>query len=146
MPTTPALADAELIVRNYLTTVTAITDVVGTDDNGQARVYTIIPKDAPAGPFLRLYRVGGAPRLGGTVTLDAPVIQLDAYGGSKATPRALLADAVAALADIAYASHTGASVSTPSFGQARHLPDPDFDPARERYVTDLELVVRPARS
>ena len=146
MPTTPIAADAELVVRTYLVGIAAIEDIVGTDANGEVRVYTVIPKPAPTEPFLRLYRIGGAPRLGGTVTLDAPVIQLDAYGGSKATARGLLADAVAALADIAYASHTGASVSTPSFGQARHLPDPDFDPARERYVTDLELVVRPARS
>jgi len=145
MPTTPALADAELVVRTYLTTITAISDVVGTDANGEVRVYTIIPKDAPAGPFIRLYRIGGAPRPGGTATLDAPIIQLEAYGGSKSTARGLLADAVAALADIAYSSHAGASVSTPAFGQARHLPDVDFHPPRERYVTDLELTVRPAR-
>lgn len=146
MPTTPALADAELVVRTYLTNITAIADIVGTDDNGEVRVYTVIPKPAPAGPFLRVFRLGGAPRAGGTVTLDAPVIQLDAYGGSKSTARRLMAEAIAALADIAYATHTGASVSTPTFGQNRHLPDPDFDPARERYVGDLELVVRPARA
>ena len=145
MPTTPIAADAELVVRTYLVGIAAIEDIVGTDANGEVRVYTVIPKPAPTEPFLRLYRLGGGPRPGGTLTLDAPVIQLDAYGGSKSTARRLMDTARAALADIAYATHAGASVSSPAFGAMRHLPDPDFEPTRERYVSDVELTIRPAR-
>ena len=145
--TTPLLADAELVVRTYLvsTAGAGVTAITGAD-SGNARVYTITTQPAPAAgvAFVRLFRVGGAPAL--NLAVDRPVIQLECYGGSKFTAGRLLEEVRRALLGIADASHVGASVARPRFGTARYLPDPDFTPARPRYIADVEFVLRPARS
>lgn len=144
----PLLADAELVLRTFLVSSAGagVTALTGATDDGNPRVYTITPTPAPdAGiAFVRLFRIGGAPDA--NVSVDRPVIQLECYGGSKFTAGRLLEEVRRAIAGIADATHAGASVGRPIFGTARYLPDPDFKPARPRYIADVAFVLRPARS
>ena len=149
MPTAATLPDVELMVRTLLVDTAAIASLVGTDERGEVRVYTVIPKPAPSTPFLRVIRLGGVDRPRRAVGL--PVVQFDAYGGTKAQARELLAAVYVAL-EAAEAAGTiaGGYVQGTIPGASRYLPDPDLmterNAARERYVGDAQITTRPARS
>lgn len=148
MPTADLLPDAELMVRTFLVGRTAISDLVGTDDNGEVRVYTIIPNPSPSTAFVRLIRVGGTPlaRRG----VDRPIIQLDAYGGTKAQARTLAATIGRELEALDGVTVAGGTVQGIEPGAGRYIPDPDLTTergrARERYIVDVTLTTRPDRT
>lgn len=155
MPIPTLAADAELITRTYLAGVAEVAAIVGTDDRGQPRVYTVIPTAGgqlapPDGAFLRLRRLPSPPRKLYRPEFDAAAMQLDAYGGSKRTANRLIETARAALSVMHLAAHTGAIVSAVEFGPMGYIPDPDLltssSNARERFVADVTVVLRPARS
>lgn len=148
MPTADVLPDAELMVRTFLVGRSAISSIVGTDERGEVRVYTIVPNPAPPGPFVRLVRVGGTPRARrGT---DAPLVQLEAYGGTKNQARTLAATIAAELEALEGTVVASGYVQGIAPGSARYLPDQDLQTergrARERYVLDAQLTTRPSRS
>jgi hypothetical protein len=136
--TTPLPADVELVVVTYLRrTGSRVEELV--DD----RVYTTIPKDATY-PLLRVVRVAGGPVRSVPLHLEAAVLQLDAYGGSKADARRLIDTARAELADVHLEAHADAVVSGVTFGAVRYFPEPDFTPPKPRYSGDVTVYLHPA--
>jgi len=148
MPTSPTLPDAELLVRTYLDGVAAVTGLLDVDAQGNEPIYTVTPKPAPTGRFVRLFRLGGPPRA--RRGIDTAVIQVEAYGGTKAQARELAAECSAALDDIEDGSHADGSVSGSSSSSFRYLPDSDLmtarNAARERYIATVDLTIRAART
>lgn len=150
MPTAVVLPDAELLVRTFLVGRSAITDIVGVDERGEGRVYTVIPNPAPTGPFLRLIRAAGPAT--SRRNIDRPLIQLDAYGGTKAQARNLVATVAAELEALEGATVAGVAGYCQGVdpGSERYIPDPDLQTergrARERYILDVALVTRRDRS
>ncbi len=136
--TTPLPADVELVVVTYLRRNGSRLEALVDD-----RVYTTVPKAATF-PLLRVVRFAGGPVRSVPLHLEAAVLQLDAYGGSKADARRLLDTARAELADAHLATHTGAVVTGVDFGAVRYLPDGDYDPPRPRYSGDVTVYVHPA--
>lgn len=156
MPIPTLAPDAELITRTYLVGIAELVARVGTDENGEVRVYTKLPTGGgkvtlPTTGFLRLRRLLAPPR-GNQYRREmiGAAIQLDAYGGSKRDAFLIIETALAALEVMPAAAHDGAIVSAVEFGPAGYLPDPDLltaaGNARERYVADVTVVARPART
>lgn len=134
------LPDAEDIVVAFLLGQAEISDLIST------RVYSAIPKD-PGFPLLLVRRVAGAPRFSRPLRVDQPIIQLDAYGGTKKQARNLAATACAVIAARVSGVHDESGVvAGVVFGQFSWLPDPGYSPAKPRYVTDFTLTVRPVDS
>ena len=148
MPTVSVIPDAELVVRSFLVGRTAVSDLVGTDERGEVRLYTVTPNPAPAAAFGRLIRVGGVdlPRR----SLGRPLIQLEAYGGTKSQARLLAATMAAELEAIDGATVVAGYVQGVEPGTLRYLPDQDLQTergrARERYIFDAVLTIRAARN
>lgn len=131
------LPDVEALVSQFLRAQDEITDLV------DERVYTVIPKNA-AFPLLLAHRPpGGLAVTSRPLYLDAALVQLDAYGGSKGQARNLIETARAVLAARLEGVHESGVVTGVQFGSMGYLPDPDFTPARPRYVADLTVWVRP---
>lgn len=126
--------DVELVTVTFLKAQAAISSLVGT------RVYTVVP-NSPTWPLLRVVRIGGGPLSSYPLHLDQALLQIDAYGGSKYEARTLVETVKAELAEIQLASHSGAVVTGANFGTTRYLPDSTFDPARPRYVADVEISI-----
>lgn len=140
---TPVLPDAELVVVDYLRrSGSRVVDLLPTDAKGNVTVYTTVPKAAEF-PLLRVVRFGGGPTRRRPYHLDHVALQLDAFGGSKAEARRLLATALAELADIAEHTHTGAVVTGATIGGMRYLPDPDYTPPKPRYTADATVIIHP---
>lgn len=135
--TIPAtLPDVELVVVNYLRLVAAVDALI------DGRVFTVIPY-APTFPMLRVVRVGGAPLRDDPLRFDVAELELAAYGGSKADARRLIDTARAALGLIETVTHPAAVVIGAAFGEARYLPDPDFTPAKPRYILAAAVTIHP---
>ena len=130
------LPDIEALVSQFLRDQDEIVALV--DD----RVYTAIPND-PTWPLLRLQRVAGAPVLSRPLHVDAPVVQLDAYGGSKSQARTLIETARAVIAARLEGVHALGVVAGVTFGSMSWLPDTAYSPARSRFVADFVATVRP---
>lgn len=136
--TVTLLPDVEALVSQFLRAQDEITDIVGD------RVYTAIPK-SPQFPLLRLQRVGGFPVTQQPLHLDAPTLQFDAYGGSKADAQELAATARSVLALRLEGVHDLGVVTGVRFGSMSWLPDPDYTPAKPRYVLDATVLLHPTR-
>lgn len=132
--TVALLPDIEALVSRFLREQAEIVALV-TD-----RVYTVVPKD-PVWPLLRLQRVAGGPVISRPLRLDAPTVQLDAYGGSKADAQELIETARSVIALRLEGVHDLGVVSGVSFGSMSWLPDPSYSPARARYVADITVYV-----
>lgn len=130
--------DTEKIASAYLRSRSEVTSYT-TD-----RVYTEIPSGATV-PLVRLFRVGGAPVRPQQLHLDAARLQVDAYGGSKATSRDLAETCRAVLREASAASHSGGSVTAVTFGDLLWLPDETWlstnGKAQPRYVFDCTVYV-----
>jgi hypothetical protein len=127
-------ADVEAIASPWLRDRDRVTDIV------DQRVYTAIPK-SPVFPLVRLTLIDERqvyqPR-----HLTSTLLQLDCYGGPKATARDL-ADAVAdELANNFPGAHEGGVVTSVECA-LRYLPDDTYDPAKPRYVVSAEIFSRP---
>ncbi|RTL08423.1 MAG: DUF3168 domain-containing protein [Acidimicrobiia bacterium] len=127
--------DAERLVATWLRDQDAVAAIF--DD----RVYTEIPT-SPVWPLARLVRIGGNPtdRL---ARLDSPLLQIDVWGGPKATAYAGIATILAHLASGLVGTHDLGTVTAVEVGGPSWLPDDTYQPARPRYSADVRLWVHP---
>jgi len=134
-----ALVDVEALVSQYLRAQSEVTAYVG------QRVYTALP-ESPTFPCVRIVRIGGAPPMSRPLHVDAARLQIDVFGGSKATAFDTI-DAVreelAKIVDEAAVQPLGV-VCGVRFGPLAYIPDESFAPAKPRYVQDVTVTVRPA--
>ena len=130
-------ADAEKVVINYLRSRTEITDICGD------RVWTDLPATKTY-PILQVRRRGGAP-VDAIAWLDAPILQLDAYGGPRATADLLIRTAIAVLAVAEQGPHTEAVITGITPGLKRYLPEADLNDgkSRPRYSQDVTVFLHP---
>lgn len=133
----PSLPDAEALLSQFLRAQEELVDEIGD------RVYTVIPKN-PTWPLVRLFRVGGTPRLSRPLVVDQPLIQLEAYGGTKQQAHDLIELARSLIAARIEGVHDDVgNVCGYGFGNLSWLPDNSYTPSRARYVADVELTLKP---
>lgn len=134
-----SLVDVEALVSQYLRAQSEVTAFVG------QRVYTALPDDKVF-PLVRIVRIGGAPKMSRPLYVDSALLQIDVFGGSKATTFDTV-DAVreelAKLPDEAAVQPLGV-VCGVRFGPLSYIPDETFKPAKPRYVQGVTVTVRPA--
>jgi hypothetical protein len=130
-------ANAEALVTEYLRDDPAVSALVA------ARVYTVIPSGNASWPLLRVVRIGGVPAFSRPLHLDRASLQIDAFGGSKAQALTLADTARMALSEIDLAMHSEGVVTGIEFGPLAYVPDPDFEPAKPRYLFDVTLTLHP---
>jgi hypothetical protein len=134
------LPDVSRLVSAYLRTVPEVRAIVGD------RVYTAFPKQLPeqAG-FVLVQRIGGLPPLSRPLVIDLATLQLDAYGGPQAQAHELAATCRAALS-VWQGEQPNASgnVCGVVIGPLRYLPDETWRPPRPRYISDVDVTVKPA--
>lgn len=129
------LPDIEQLMSSFLGDQSEIVALVGD------RVYTAVPK-APVWPLLLVRRIGGVPIVGNPLRVDQPIVQLDAYGGTKKQARDLCETARAAIQQRVQGTHATGVVASFRFGNMNWLPDQFYEPAKPRYVADVTLTVR----
>lgn len=138
------IPDAEALVTDYLLT----------DDDVEALVDDRIggrPPHSTAEPWLRITQIG-SPTVAGDSTdhLVTAHLQIDCYGGSdpdtaQSEASALQRTVRAVLQGMPDDDHDGAVVSRVTFGNgAGRVPDPDFEPARERFILDAFVTLHDA--
>lgn len=133
------LVDVEALVSQYLRSQSEVTAYVG------QRVYTVLPDDKTF-PLVRLTRVGGVPPMSRPLHIDNARIQIDVFGGSKATAldaMDAIREELAKLPDEAPVQPLGV-VCGVRFGPLAYLPDESFERPKPRYVQDVTVTVRPA--
>lgn len=132
------LPNIEGLLSEFLRTDTDVTDEVAD------RVYTSLPA-GPTYPCVQITRVGGAPFIEGIYEFDRPLVQIDVWGGPKATAWRVAETVREAIATRLAGRHDkglvygGVSVV---LGGLRYLPDSTFDPEKPRYSFDVELLTR----
>lgn len=133
------LVDVEALVSQYLRSQSEVTAYVG------QRVYTVLPDDKTF-PLVRLTRVGGVPPMSRPLHIDNARIQIDVFGGSKATTFDTI-DAIrqelAKVVDEDPVQPLGV-VCGVKFGPLAYLPDESYAPAKPRFTQDVTVTVRPA--
>lgn len=134
--TVVVLPDIEQLVSEFLRAQAEVTALVG------QRVYTAVPNE-PTFPLLLLKRIAGSPVLSRPRVIDAPVVQLDAYGGTKKQAHTLIQTACAVVAERIEGVHATGVVAGVVFGPLSWLPDPSYVPAKARFVADITFTVRP---
>jgi hypothetical protein len=140
MPELALLPDAERLVSAYLRERPRMQALVGD------RIYTAFPAKAGPDALLLIQRIGGAPPLSQPLVIDAAELQLDAYGGAKATAHELAATARAELTALEGQVRPEGVVSAVRFGALRWLPDDTYDQPRPRYLLDVTLTVSVAKT
>lgn len=133
------LPDVARIVSAYLRTVPEVLALVG------ERVYTAFPKQLGTQPFVLVQRTGGDPVLARPLVVDHAEVQLDAYGGPQAAAHELAATCRAALSVLQgeQPNDTG-NVCGVVVTALRYVPDETWSPPRPRYISDVELTVKPS--
>ena len=127
-----AFPDIEAWLTAYLRAQPEIADLVGD------RVYTEIP-NSPTFPLVVCRRVGGAPlNTGRALHVGRALCQIDAYGGPKATARAL-ADLCRQAVHASVGTQPNLVVSHVLHGGLRWMPDTGFEPSRPRYLYDAQI-------
>jgi len=139
-PELALLPDAERLVSAYLRSRPRMVALVGD------RIYTAFPAKAGAGALLLVQRIGGEPPLSQPLVADEAELQLDAYGGPKATAHELAATARAELAALEGQVRPEGVVSAVRFGALRWLPDDTYDQPRPRYLLDVTLTLTVAKT
>jgi hypothetical protein len=134
-----SLVDVEALVSQYLRAQSEVTAYIG------QRFYTSLPAD-PEFPCGRVVRIGGAPKVSRPLVVDSAHLQIDVFGGSKATAFDTV-DAIrqelAKLVDEDPVQPLGV-VCGVRFGPLAYLPDESYVPAKPRYAQDVTVTVRPA--
>lgn len=133
-----SLVDVEALVSAYLRAQSELTALVG------QRVYTALPKDVTF-PCVRLVRIGGAPVMSRPLYVDAARLQVDVFGGSKATAFDtidVVREELAKMVDEDPVQPEGV-VCGVKFGPLAYLPDESYEPAKPRYTQDVVVTVRP---
>lgn len=129
----PVLAvNAEKLIVDWMLATTAVTALI--DD----RTYTAVPA-RPAWPLVRTTRIGGTREL----WLDHPLLQIDVWGGPKATALEVI-ETIAAHAKFGLlGEHELGVVTEVLIGGPRWDPDSSYEPARPRYSLDISLTTHP---
>lgn len=133
------LVDVEALVSQYLRAQSEVTAYVG------QRVYTVMPDDKTF-PLVRLTRIGGAPKMSRPLHVDSAHLQIDVFGGPKATALDTvnaIREELAKLVDEDPVQPLGV-VCGVRFGPLAYLPDEAFEPPKPRYALDVTVTVRPA--
>jgi len=134
-----SLVDVEALVSQYLRAQSEVTAYVA------QRVYTSLPAD-PTFPCVRIVRVGGAPKMSRPLYVDSAHLQIDVFGGSKATTFDTI-DAIrqelAKMVDEDPVQPLGV-VCGVKFGPLAYIADESYSPAKPRYAQDVTVTVRPA--
>lgn len=129
------LPDVEALVSAYLRSRAEVTALVST------RVYTTIPGTDPQWPLVRVTRIGGAPVISRPLRLDAATIQVDCFGGPKATAWQIAETCRAVIAEADRYPHSAGYVTGVVFGSMNYLPDTAYSPAKPRYSFDVDVFV-----
>lgn len=105
------------------------------------RIYGALPSN-PTFPAIRITRVGGTPpqRLH---WLDEALLQVDVFGGPKATTRLLAATFAAELSTSLVGTHALGVVTAATAGGLQWQPDEAFTPAKPRYTFDATVTYHP---
>lgn len=108
------------------------------------RVYTVIPGNAEF-PLVTLRRITGSPPLAHVNWFDQPVIQVEAYGGTKAQARTVAATVMALLQERLVGAILNGAMVTVGLDLVGYLylPDSSWEPAKPRYLFSANLMVRP---
>lgn len=125
------MIDAELIVTTALLADAGVTTIV------ERRVGTELPA-RPVFPAVRLTRIGGTAIDPESDHVEAALLQLDAFGETKAQAFDLVNACRVALRAVTGVQPAGV-VSTIRFGSVAWVPDDNFTPARSRYALDLTV-------
>lgn len=134
-----SLVDVEALVSQYLRAQSEVTAYVA------QRVYTALP-ETKAFPLVRITRIGGVPKMSRPLVVDQAHLQIDVFGGSKATAldtTDAIREELAKIVDEDPVQPLGV-VCAVRFGPLAYLPDASFEPAKPRYVLDVTVSVRPA--
>lgn len=111
------------------------------------RIYTALPKGDRVYPLMRALLVGRTPDYPVPLHHETARLQVDTFGGSKATARRAADTARAAIAArISGWPHDEAQVQLATFGDMLWLPDATLTPgevAKPRYTFDVSLRLRP---
>ena len=137
MPALVILPDAEVLVTQFLRQTVEVQARLG--DN----VFTVLPAGFDGWPACRVVRIGGT--TDPLAVLDRPIMQVDVWGGPKLTAQEAAATIRAALSQRLPWTHgtAGTLGGVIRMGTLRDVPDTSFDPARPRYIFDVQLVTRP---
>lgn len=109
-------------------------------------VYTTLPNGFADWPAVRVVRIGGTPVQ--VSHIDRPLVQIDCWGGPKATAWKVAETLRAATAARLPGRHPLGYVYGGygmRIGALQYQPDQDYDPAKPRYLFDMTLMTRPAR-
>ena len=108
---------------------------------GGTRIYSALPEN-PAVPAARVVRFGGFPpqRLH---WLDQASMQIDVWGGPKATARLAAATFAACLSNSLVGPHPLGVVTAVECAGPRWEPDVSYTPARPRYVVQASIWFHP---
>ena len=133
------MVDVEALLSQYLRSQSEVAAFVG------QRIYTDLPADKTF-PLVRLWRIGGVPKISRPLYLDTAHIQIDVWGGSKATAMDTtnaIREELAKIVDDDPVQPLGV-VCGVRFGPVAYLPDESFEKAKPRYTQDVTVTVRPA--
>jgi hypothetical protein len=130
------LPDVEQLVSKYLRAHVRVESALGD------RVFTVFPKQATY-PLLLIQRIGGIPPLSHPLIVDEAQLQLDSYGGTKASAWTSLAVVLSALDELEGRVDSALGyVSAVRQGAIRYQPDDSFKSAKPRYIADVILTTR----
>jgi hypothetical protein len=119
------------------------TDPVVTATALADRTYTELPANLDTWPVCRITRVGGAPDGGARPHADRPLLQFEVWGGPKTVAHDIAATIREQLAARSPWRGLGGTLAVSRWGGLRYIPDVSYDPARPRYLFDVEIIVRP---
>lgn len=138
MSTLTIPSDAERLVSQFLRQDPDVAAVLGD------RVYTIMPQH-PEWPLARLTLWGGAPVVERPLVLQNARIQIDVWGDRKKQAHDAAQLVRAVLVDrLPWGNSTDGWLVRSLASGLRYFPDDSFDPARPRYVVEMEVFVRTA--
>ena len=130
------LPDVEKLVIDWLLATPQVANLVGGD-----RIYSALPKE-PEWPAIRVVRFGGL-RPQRLHWLDQASMQIDVWGGPKATARLVAATVDACLSTSLVGSHDLGVVTAVECSGPRWEPDASYAPARPRYVVEASIWFHP---
>lgn len=134
--TVSVLPDAEKLVIDWALATSDVADLVSD------RIYSALPNE-PTFPAVRITRIGGQPVASRPLWLDNALLQVDVWGGPKATTRLVAETIRAYMADSLLGTHTLGCVTEVDLGQFTWLPDASYDPAKPRYSFDVSIFLHP---
>lgn len=147
MTDTPLILDVDteaLVVRHLLATPEIV--ALGTDSAGNARVYTVLPKDVTY-PCLRVTQFGDVSITVRPFWLAQTYLTVEAFGGTKAQARLWAATARAVLLQrLADTDHDLGVVAHVESDSLWDQPDETMTPAKPRWQFTASVWTHPHRS